>query len=354
MTISFQPISGCAGTQPFAECCGIDLGDGLPDAAVSKIRQGLLEHGLLLFRNQTLSPDQEVAFNRAFGWHDPAQREYLFGFGAPVSEHRVSGAAQMPALPEVSVLGNVTLQDYHGIDTIRLKPVLGFTFSAWHADGLHDMHTGMPELTTMFNPPGWQTSGGGETLFTSGVRALDRMEADVRDELRHCVAAYMRSPNDQFPDESRRIASGPSYMVEEGSRRAGFGVDPDDPSRGMNDFRLTLDDADGGGRHPCIRVHPETGQESLYVTPGKVVCLLDRDSGAVRHDIEATQDLLSRALKPSVLPGIRYAHRWQAGDFVAWLNTLVLHSATDPAAIDGPRLMHRIRLSTPRDRGQFT
>ena len=41
---------------------------------------------------------------------------------------------------------------------------------------------------------------------------------------------------------------------------------------------------------------------------------------------------------------------WREGDFVAWINTLVLHSATDPLDTVGPRLMHRVRLSTPKTR----
>ena len=75
---------------------------------------------------------------------------------------------------------------------------------------------------------------------------------------------------------------------------------------------------------------------------------MDVDSGAIRHDIDETVDILSQALRPSVKKGVRYEHQWQEGDFVAWLNTLVLHSASDPSDIEGQRLMHRVRLSTPK------
>ena len=349
MTIAFKPIAQCAGTQPFAECSGVDLSADLSTQAVETLRAGLLQHGLLLFREQNaLMPHGEVAFNEAFGWHDPAQSEFLFGFGAPTTEHRVSGGAQLPDCPQVSVLGNVMLENYHGIKNTQLTPVLGFTFSAWHADGLHDMHSGLPELTTMYNPVGWQSDSGGETYFTSGVGAIERMDPDITEELRHCQVVYMRSPNDEFPDESRRVDSGPSYMTDDGTRRIGFGVDPQDASAGMRNFKLAHEHAVGGGRHRCIRRHPLTGQESFYVTPGKAVYLVDVDSGAIRHDIDETVDILSQALRPSVKKGVRYEHQWQEGDFVAWLNTLVLHSASDPSDIEGQRLMHRVRLSTPK------
>ena len=349
MALTFKPIASCRDSQPFAECCGIDLSTELSSEDIDTLKVGLLKHGLLLFREQSaLTPKQEVAFNEAFGWHDPHQNEFLFGFGAPSTEHRVSGGAQLPAFPQVSVLGNVMLEDYYGLQNLQLSPVLGFTFSAWHADGLHDMHAGMPELTTMYNPVGWQTGSGGETYFTSGVMAMERMDPDIADELRCCVAVYMRSPNDEFPDESRRIDSGPSYMVDDGTRRIGFGLNPQDASAGLREFQLTHEHAVGGGQHRCVRRHPVTGQESLYVTPGKVVYLLDAKSGDIRHDIEQTVDILSQALLPSVTSDVRYEHQWREGDFVAWLNTLVLHSASDPAGIGGKRLMHRVRLSTPK------
>jgi alpha-ketoglutarate-dependent taurine dioxygenase len=350
MNYRFNTISGCEHRQPFAECADIDLSGNLSNATVQLVKQKLLTHGLLVFRNQhQLTPAAELRFNQAFGWHDPLQAEFLFGFGAPSDEHRISGGAQIPETPQVSVLGNVFLDDYYGIGNTQLKPVLGFTYSAWHADGLHDMLSGMPELTTMYNPSGYVASGGGETYFSSGVLAVEEMPARLYAELSQCSVAYMRAPNDEFPDESRRVTTSPSYMVDEGTRRIGFAKDLDNPAAGITDFELKLEHADGGGQHPCIRRHPVTGQESLYITPSKAVCLIDSKTGKLRHGIEDTSQLLSEALLPVAAKNIRYEHRWQEGDFVAWLNTLVLHSASDPSEIEGSRLMHRVRLSTPKN-----
>ena len=355
MTITFSPIPACAETQPFAECRGVDLSAPLTPDVVARLREGLLAHGLLLFRGQhRMTPADEVAFNKAFGWHDEAQKDFLFGFGAPTTEHRVSGGAQMPDQPEVSVLGNVLLEDYHGIRNTQLRPVLGFTYTGWHADGVHDMFDGLPELTTMFSPPGWKSRAGGATLFTSGVRAVERMDPDLRAELERCTVAYARCPNDDAPDESRRIMPGPAFMADEATRRIGFAASTTDPSAGLLAFAMLPEHAEGGGRHRPILVHPVTGQKSLYITPARSVVLLDLETGAVRHGVEETADMLCRALLPSAGPEVRYEHVWQEGDFVAWSNTLVLHTATDPSGIEGPRLMHRVRLSTPKTRWDGT
>lgn len=358
MVIEFSPINECAETQPFVECHGVNLADEMDSETVEQIKQALLTHGLVLFRNQAdLTPQCEVDFNRAFGWHDPEQREFVFGFGAPGSGIKVRGGAQIPALPEVSVLGNVLLEDYHGICNTQLQSSLGLTFSGWHADGLHDMFDGMPEMSTMFNPEGWQSTSGGETCFTSGVRALERIAPELRDELLRCVVAYLPYPNDDAPEDSRRVVSAHGFMVDEGTRRTGWAAHASDSAAGLLDFDVELRHADGGGRHRCIRVHPDTGASSLYISPGSAVCLLDLESGEVRHGVDETQRLLSTALLPSALPGVRYDHAWREGDFVAWINTLVLHSATDPSKTDGPRLLHRVRLSTPKTRwrnGRYT
>ncbi len=351
MAISLSPIKQCAETQPFAECQGVDLSRDLQPDTVAQIKQALYRHGLLLFRDQGgLSPQREVAFNRAFDWHDAEQGAFLFGFGAPTTEHKVSGGAQMPGCPEVSVLGNVMLDDYHGIVNTQLLSGLGLTYGGWHADGLHDMFDGLPEMTTMFNPIGWQSDGGGETYFASGVRTVERMDPSLREELERCVVAYIRCPNDDSPEESRRVTRAKAYMIDEGTRRVGWAVGSRNPVARMHEFELKPEHADGGGRHRCIRIHPVTGQASLYVTSSHAVHLLDVETGAVRHDIDETAQLLGAALLPSVLPGVRYEHLWREGDFVAWLNTLVLHSATDPSDTVGQRLLHRVRLSTPKTR----
>ena len=189
----FHPNEQCASTQPFVECHGVDLHGGLTPRLIEDIRAALVAHGLVLFRDQhNLTPADEVAFNEAFGWHDETQSSYLFGGGAPNSVTTVSGGAQMPQWPQVQVLGNARLDDYWGIRNTQLVPTLGLSYSGWHCDGVHDMFDGLPELTTMSCPTGWQTERGGDTYFTSGVRAIDRMPAELAATLSECVVASHR------------------------------------------------------------------------------------------------------------------------------------------------------------------
>jgi taurine dioxygenase len=61
--IDVLPVTGCIG----AEVRGIDLASDLDDAAVQAVRGALLDHLVLFFRDQELSPEQQLAFATRFG-----------------------------------------------------------------------------------------------------------------------------------------------------------------------------------------------------------------------------------------------------------------------------------------------
>ena len=50
-----------------AEILGVDLSQNLDDATVAEIRAAFVEHQVIFFRDQALSPEQQLAFGRRFG-----------------------------------------------------------------------------------------------------------------------------------------------------------------------------------------------------------------------------------------------------------------------------------------------
>jgi len=50
---------------------GVDLAADLDDAVIAEIRRAVLDHHVVFFRDQSLSPDQQVAFSRRFGPFSP-------------------------------------------------------------------------------------------------------------------------------------------------------------------------------------------------------------------------------------------------------------------------------------------
>jgi taurine dioxygenase len=71
--IEARPIAGALG----AEIHGADLAQPLSDEVISEIRQALLDHLVIFFRGQKLTPQQQVAFARRFG--EPMEYPQLKG-----------------------------------------------------------------------------------------------------------------------------------------------------------------------------------------------------------------------------------------------------------------------------------
>lgn len=51
----------------FAEVTGLDLARPLDDATFARVKPAHLEHGVLVFRDQRLTPGQHIAFSARFG-----------------------------------------------------------------------------------------------------------------------------------------------------------------------------------------------------------------------------------------------------------------------------------------------
>ena len=56
-------IAGALG----AELAGVDLSEPLDDAVIAEIRRALLDHQVIFFRDQHLTPAQHMTFGRRFG-----------------------------------------------------------------------------------------------------------------------------------------------------------------------------------------------------------------------------------------------------------------------------------------------
>ena len=61
--LGLRRIAGSLG----AEVTGVDLSGELDDHAIAAVRAGLLEHLVLVFREQSLDPGSLAAFARRFG-----------------------------------------------------------------------------------------------------------------------------------------------------------------------------------------------------------------------------------------------------------------------------------------------
>jgi taurine dioxygenase len=73
--------------------------------------------------------------------------------------------------------------------------------------------------------------------------------------------------------------------------------------------------------HPVVRLHPATGDRTLYVSPRNTDRILELGE-------EESEDLLQELARYIKAADNLYSHRWSVGDLLVWDNNLVLHGRT--------------------------
>ena len=62
-SIDIRPIAGALG----AEVLGVDLASEMEDDTIAAIRQALLDHLVIFFRDQIIEPTHQISFAKRFG-----------------------------------------------------------------------------------------------------------------------------------------------------------------------------------------------------------------------------------------------------------------------------------------------
>jgi taurine dioxygenase len=200
-----KKIGGALG----AELLGIDLSSELSDEAIAAIRQALLEHLVIFFRDQTLPPDRFMAFARRFG--------------TPIEYPFLNGMEGFPEIITVSKLENETV-NFGGV---------------WHSDTTYLPEPPMATLLVAREVP----EEGGDTIFANQYLAYERLS----DRMHQLLAGLKGVASSAKADSSR-------------TREDRIRTD------GSADARKLL-----LAEHPVVRTHPETGRKALFVNRAHTV-----------------------------------------------------------------------------------
>lgn len=197
--LTIDRISGALG----AEISGVDLSHSLDEGTVGLVRQALLDHMVIFFRDQNLSPEQYLSFAGQFG----QAMEYPF----------VRDLDGHPFITPVIKLAT---------DTINFGGV-------WHSDTAYLQEPPMGTLLLAREVP----DHGGDTLFANMVLAYERLSDGLKRTLDplHVVNSSAKA--------AVALTRGPQAEDESGAREG-------------KDFEAV---------HPVVRTHPETGARSLFV-----------------------------------------------------------------------------------------
>jgi len=266
-----------------AAVTGVDLSKELRESLVTDIRQAWVEHGVLAFPDQSLSDDDLERFTSYFGdfGEDP------FVQAIPGREHII--AIQRNADETSSIFAE-----------------------AWHTDWSFQRNP--PAGTCLYGIR--IPESGGDTLFANQYKALDEMPSTLRARIegRHAVhsAAGGYAPEGLYGKADE--GSGRSMRVK--------------ASEAARDSLL----------HPLIKVHTESGRESLFGCLGYII-------GIEGMEQDAASELLLELYQWQTSQQFQYRHKWSSNMLVMWDNRCVLHRAT--GGYEGhDRLLHRTTIGS--------
>ena len=259
---------------------GVNLRD-LSEATFARILQAWHEHSVLLFRGQTLTDQDLIAFSRRLGDLD----------WAPVQE---TGRRFVEGLPEIYIVSNVKVNG---------EPIgsLGDGEAVWHTDMSYlDLPPKASMLYALEIPP-----TGGNTSFCTMYGIYEALPQQLKDRITGLKIKHDGTYN-----------SG-GYLRQ--------GVTPtDDPRQSP------------GAVHPLICTHPANGRRMLYL--GR-----RRNAYLAGLELAESEALLNELWSIVDRREFSWEHVWRVGDLVLWDNRCTMHrrDAFDP---DSRRIMHRTQV----------
>jgi taurine dioxygenase len=202
-TIRVNPLSPMIG----AEIDGVDLSKPLSNAQFDDIHTAFLKHHVIFFRDQSLTPEQHIAFGKRFGTLNI--HPYVKG-----------------------------MKDHPEILEIIKEPSDRINFGGgWHSDMSFLEVPALGSILHALEVP----DVGGDTLFASQYAAWDVLSEGLKAMLLQLTAIH--SAAEEYGAGGHSSAK-----------------------RASMDSEVTGDEVPEY-EHPVVRTHPETGRKGLYINP---------------------------------------------------------------------------------------
>lgn len=279
-SLNIEPLDATFG----ARISGVQLSD-IDEPTFDALYAAWLEHALLVFSDQFLDRDQQIALAKRFG-------ELEF---------------EMAALSNVMNDGTLRSDD----DSDDIVKVLKGNMS-WHHDSTYmPVQAKGAVFTAEVVPP-----SGGATGFADMRAAYDELDSETKRRIEGLRAHHSLYHSQRDLKNTVKETDG------------GFDNNNDYNGYGFHDGPVSV--------RPLVKTHPETGRKNLLVGRHAydIVGLDEQESEKL------LQDLVTFACqRPRT-----YHHQWQAGDAIIWDNRCLMHQAT-PWPMDQARVMWHSRIA---------
>jgi taurine dioxygenase len=279
--IEVKPIAGALG----AEIGGVDLGR-LDEETFKEIKAAWLQHLVVFFRNQTITPEQQIAFGKRFGeiHHHPFMK----------------GMDEYPDILEI----------------IKEESDTKAFGEVWHTDQMFNPKPATATILYAKETP----DAGGDTLFANMYLAYETLSERMK-----ALLASVKTFN--VGDRKKLVQADKMGITRDGryTGNAKMGAKVRDPG-----------EVETESTHPVVRTHPETGRKALYIS-NHTQTLAGFKDGEARPIIEY---LRAHAVEPE----FTCRFRWEVGSLAIWDNRCTQHRALN----DYPgkrRRMHRVTIA---------
>lgn len=264
-----------------AEIRGVSLAEPQSADIVQRIRSAWLEHQVLLFRDQHLTPEQHIRFSRYLG----TVEEY------PLVHYR------LPDHPEIFLLTNEPDAQGRPSETRNAA-------RHWHSDLSFTARPSTGALLRCVKAP----RVGGTTMWANQTLAYSTLSATFQKLLEGLSAVH------ELFSKTKDLKNLDQGQIKDMKR------------------------ANPRIAQPVVRIHAETGRPALYVSEAVTTQIIGM------HPDESDA-LLEFLFKHQVRPEYTMRHQWRPGDLVMWDNRCTLHQAVADHDHSESRVMHRTTLS---------
>ena len=268
-----------------AEIGNVDLSNSIDDATFAEIEDAFVKWSVIVFRDQTMSPEGHMAFAQRFGELE------INAF----TKYALDGH------PGILKLSNVIENgEAHGYADAG---------SFWHSDMSYTQTP--PRLTMLYAieiPFDENGNSRGDTMFASAQDAYDALDDKTKAQINNRKAVHF------FGAKKRGVKKAVKLTQEQ--------IDKNPPVS-----------------HPIARTHPISGRKAIYVTADECTGIEGMSEGDALP-------LLQRLSDHVVKPEFQYHHKWQIGDVLMWDNCAVQHVVNrDYEYPRDRRYLHRITVN---------
>jgi alpha-ketoglutarate-dependent 2,4-dichlorophenoxyacetate dioxygenase len=248
---------------------GIDIAAGITPEAAAEIERGMDRFAVLVFHDQRIDDEQQLAFSRHFGPLETATGDIVQG-----AERRLS--MDVNDISNVDKDGRVLARDDR-------KRLFSLGNMLWHSDSSFKATPAKYSLLSARVIPGH----GGNTEFADMRAAWDALDDETRALVRDLVCDHTQL-------HSRGVLGFTEFTDEERRRFAPV------PQR-------------------LVRRHPVTGRHSLF---------LSSHAGSIHGwPVPEARMLLRDLTEHATQREFVHAHAWRVGDLVMWDNRATMHRA---------------------------